>query len=99
MNSEIQLGKTKNHHPKGNKTEDFPSLKDWAVGIIIYSYPKGGGDTWCLGVSVRGKKLAGIQEQGRSLARGSVTCFFPSLTPGFRGLPACCCYYITTYCL
>lgn len=55
MNSEIQLGKTKNHHPNSNKTEDSPFLKAWAVGIIIYSYPKGGGDTWCLGVSVRGK--------------------------------------------
>ena len=40
MNSEIQLGKTKNHHPNSNKTEDFPPLKIGAMELLLTHIPK-----------------------------------------------------------
>ena len=93
--SEIQLGKTENHYPNINKTEEFPPLMDWAVGIVINLYPKRQWyNTCCLGVSlieVKGSRV--IQKLGR----GRVKCFLSTLPPSFRSLPACFyfCLYLT----
>lgn len=63
MNSEIQLGKTENHHPNSNKTEDFPLLKDWEVGTVIDPYPKKQWQYLLPGVlSERGQKLGSDPE-------------------------------------
>ena len=91
--SEIQLGKTENHYPNINKTEEFPPLMDWAIGIVVNLYPKRQWyNTCCLGVSlieIKGSRV--IQKLGR----GRVKCFLSTLPPSFRSLPACFYFYIT----
>lgn len=65
MNPEIQLGKTENHHPNSNKTEDFPPLKDWEVGTVIDPYPKRQWQYLLLGgPSERGQRLGSDPEAG-----------------------------------
>lgn len=60
------------------KTEDFPSLKNWAVGIIINPYPKRQWEYLLPGSQPeRGQRLPSDTGGRQKLARGELNVFFP----------------------